>query len=46
MKLAGVDSDAGAEAGVGLPLVQVMLTVTDAPLLGTKSLLTVNVAEF
>jgi hypothetical protein len=42
----GVDSEAEPEAGDGEPLVQVTLTVTEAPLLGTKSLLTVSVALF
>jgi hypothetical protein len=39
----GVASDAEPEAGVGVPLVQVTLTLTDAPSLGTKSLFTVSV---
>ena len=46
MKVAGVASEAEAEAGVGVPLVHDKLTVTDAPLFGTKSLLTVKVALF
>ena len=41
----GVASDAEPEAGDGVPLVQVTLTATDAPLSGTKFLFTVNVAE-
>jgi hypothetical protein len=40
----GVASDAKPEAGEGEPLLQVTLTDTEAPLLGMKSLLTVNVA--
>jgi hypothetical protein len=39
----GVASLAEPEAGVGVPLVQVTLTLTDAPLFGMKSLFTVNV---
>ena len=42
----GVDSDAEPEAGEGVPLVQVTLTATLAPLDGWKSLLTVRVAVF
>ena len=42
----GVASDADPEAGDGVPLVQLMLTATDAALFGTKFLLTVNVALF
>lgn len=42
----GVLSDAEPEDGDGEPLVQVTLTETDAPLFGTKSLLTVRVAVF
>jgi hypothetical protein len=42
----GVASEAEPEAGDGVPLVQVTLTETDAPLFGTKSLFTVNVALF
>jgi hypothetical protein len=42
----GVVSEAEPEAGEGEPLVQVTLTDTEAPLLGTKSLLTVSVALF
>jgi hypothetical protein len=34
---AGVDSEAGAEAGLAAPLAQERLTVTLAALLGTKS---------
>jgi len=45
VKVAGVPSEALAEAGETSPLVQDRLTVTEAPLLGTKSLLTVNWAE-
>jgi hypothetical protein len=41
----GVASEAEPEAGEGEPLVQVTLTDTEAPLLGTKSLFTVSVAE-
>jgi hypothetical protein len=40
----GVASLADPEAGEGVPLVQVTLTLTLAPLFGTKSLLTVKVA--
>ena len=43
VKTAGVASEALAEAGVTVPLVQVALTVTEAALFGTKSLVTVNV---
>jgi hypothetical protein len=42
----GVASDADPDAGEGVPLVQVMLTLTLAPLFGMKSLTTVNVALF
>jgi hypothetical protein len=42
----GVASDAEPLAGEGVPLVQVTLTLTDAPLFGTKSLFTVRVAVF
>ncbi len=42
----GVASEAEPEAGEGVPLVQETLTVTEAPLLGMKSLLTVRVALF
>ena len=42
----GVASEAEPDAGKGVPLVQLTLTVTDAPLFGTKSLLTVKVAAF
>jgi len=42
----GEASDAGPEAVVGVPLVQTTVTGTLAPLSGTKSLLTVNVALF
>jgi hypothetical protein len=44
--LNGVASDAAPEAGVGVPLVQEMLTFTLAPLFGAKSLLTMNAAVF
>jgi hypothetical protein len=40
----GVDSDALPDAGTGVPLAQLTLTETDAPLFGTKSLFTVNIA--
>jgi hypothetical protein len=43
---AGVASEALADAGDTLPLAQESETVTLAPLLGTKSLATVNVAVF
>lgn len=39
----GIASEAEPEAGDGVPLVQVTLTGTEAPLSGTKSLLTVSV---
>jgi hypothetical protein len=42
----GVASDAEPEAGEGVPLVQLTLTLTLAPLLGLKSLFTVSVALF
>jgi len=42
----GTASDAEPDAGEGVPLVQDTLTLTDAPLFGTKSLFTVNVALF
>jgi hypothetical protein len=42
VKVAGAASEALAEAGETLPLAQDRLTVTEAPLLGTKSLLTLN----
>jgi hypothetical protein len=42
----GVASEAEPTAGEGVPLVQVTLRFTLAPLLGTKSLFTVNVALF
>jgi hypothetical protein len=42
----GVASEALPDAGLGVPLVHVMLTLTEAPSFGTKSLLTVNVALF
>jgi hypothetical protein len=42
----GVASDADPDAGEGVPLVQVTLTLTLAPLFGTKSLFTVSVATF
>ena len=44
VKTAGVDSEALAEAGRAVPLAQERETVTEAPLSGTKSLLTVKVA--
>lgn len=44
VKTAGVDSDAGADAGASVPSVQESVTVTGAALLSEKSLLTVNVA--
>ena len=44
--LNGVASEAVPDAGEGVPLVQVTLTGTDAPLFGTKSLFTVSVALF
>jgi hypothetical protein len=44
VKTAGVDSEAGALAGVTTPLEQLAVTVTLAALLSEKSLLTVNVA--
>ena len=40
----GVASEAEPLAGDGVPLVQLTLTLTDAPLFGTKSLFTVKVA--
>lgn len=40
----GVASDAVPEAGEGVPLLQLTLTLTLAPLFGWKSLLTVRVA--
>ena len=43
VKVAGVASEALAEAGETLPLVQERLTVTEAPLLGIKSFWTTNV---
>ena len=46
VKVAGVASEALAEAGETLPEVQERLTVTEAPLLGMKSLWTVNWAVF
>jgi hypothetical protein len=45
-KVAGVASDALADPGLTEPEVQVSETVTAALMLGTKSLTTVNVAEF
>jgi hypothetical protein len=42
----GVASEAEPLAGEGVPLVQLTLTETLAPLFGTKSLLTVNVPLF
>ena len=42
----GVASEAEPLAGEGVPLVQLTLTLTLAPLFGTKSLFTVNVAVF
>ena len=45
VKVAGVASEALAEVGETLALAQDRLTVTEAPLFGTKSLLTVNWAE-
>jgi hypothetical protein len=46
VKVAGVASDALAEAGEAVPLAQESDTVTEAALFGTKSLLTLNVALF
>ena len=40
----GVAVEAEPDAGVGVPLVQVTLTGTEAPLLGTHVLFTVSVA--
>jgi hypothetical protein len=40
----GVASEAEPDAGDGVPLVQVTLTETDAPLFGTKSFFTVKSA--
>jgi hypothetical protein len=42
----GVASEIDPEAGDGVPLLQLMFTGTLAPLFGTKSLLTTNVALF
>jgi hypothetical protein len=42
----GVASDAEPDAGEGVPVVQVTLTLTVVPLFGTKSLFTVSVALF
>jgi molybdenum cofactor biosynthesis enzyme len=42
----GVASDAEPEVGEGVPLLQVTLTDTEAPLFGMKSLFTVSVALF
>ena len=46
MNDAGVASDADADAGDADPLVHESETVTEAPLFGTKSFDTVNVALF
>jgi hypothetical protein len=46
VKLAGVASEALADAGLAVPLAQESETVTLAALLGTKSLFTVNVSVF
>ena len=46
VKLAGVASEAEAEAGDTVPLEQVRPTVTDAVLFGMKSLFTLKVAVF
>ena len=46
MNVAGVASDADAVAGEGVPLEQARDTFTAAPLFGTKSFETVNVALF
>ena len=46
MNVAGVASDADAVAGEGVPLEQARDTFTAAPLFGTKSFDTVNVALF
>jgi hypothetical protein len=43
---AGVASEADALAGEAVPLAQERLTVTDAPLFGTKSLWTRKVPAF
>ena len=42
----GVAVEAEPDAGAGVPLVQVTLTGTDAPLLGENVLFTVSVALF
>jgi hypothetical protein len=42
----GVASEAEPLAGEGVPVVQLTLTGTEAPLFGTKSLFTVSVALF
>jgi hypothetical protein len=42
----GVASDAEPDAGEGVPLAQLTLTLTLAPLLGTKSFATTNVSLF
>jgi hypothetical protein len=42
----GIASEALPDDGLGVPLVQVMLTETDPPAFGTKSLFTVKVAVF
>jgi hypothetical protein len=44
VKTAPADSEADAVAGVSVPLAQTSDTVTEAPLFGWKSLLTVKVA--
>ena len=46
VKVAGVASEALAEAGKAVPEAQDRLTVTEAALLSEKSLRTVNWAEF
>jgi hypothetical protein len=46
VKEAGTASEARAVAGVTVPLVQERLTVTEAALFGTKSLLTTKNALF
>lgn len=42
----GAASDADPDAGEGVPVEQVTLTLTEAPLFGRKSLFTVSVALF
>ena len=42
VKVAGLPSEALEEVGKTAPLAQDRLTLTEAPLLGTKSLLTLN----